>query len=117
MSAALRDGKEGGEPNRVERRRSARFPLGLPVLVHLTGHADPITAEVVDLSARGGRFRSLEEEVRVDQTASFAFVLPGERHCTAKGRVVRADANGEFAVKLSTANRAYLGFVGEIAES
>jgi hypothetical protein len=101
----------------VERRKNVRFPLGLPVRVHLTGHADPITVEVVDLSARGGRFRTIDETVRVDQTASFAFVLPGEKHCTAKGRVVRADDSGEFAVKLSKANRAYLGFVGDIAKS
>lgn len=100
---------------KVERRRSARFPLGLPVRIHVTGHADPITAEVVDLSARGGRFRTIDETVEVNQTASFAFVLPGERHCAAKGRVVRANDSGEFAVKLSKANRAYLGFLGEIA--
>jgi len=99
----------------VERRKSARFPLGLPVRVHLTGHADPITVEVVDLSARGGRFRCLDERVLVNQTASFAFVLPDERHCAAKGRVVRADDSGEFAIKLSKANRAFLGFMGEFA--
>jgi PilZ domain len=99
----------------VERRKSARFPLGLPVRVHLTGHADPITVEVVDLSARGGRFRCLDERVLVNETASFAFVLPDERHCAAKGRVVRADDSGEFAIKLSKANRAFLGFMGEFA--
>jgi PilZ domain len=107
--------KEHPETATVERRKSARFPLGLPVRVHLTGHPDPITVEVVDLSTRGGRFRCLDERVQVNQTASFAFVLPGERHCTAKGRVVRADDSGEFAIKLSKANRAFLGFLGEIA--
>lgn len=102
--------------NTVERRKKPRFPLGLPVRVHLTGHSAPITAEVVDLSARGGRFRCIDETVQVNQTASFAFVLPGEKHCTARGQVIRADDSGEFALKLSKANRAYLGFLGEIAE-
>ena len=102
-------------PITVERRKRPRFPLGLPVRVHLSGKSDPITAEVVDLSARGGRFRCIEETVQVNQTASFAFVLPDQKHCVATGRVVRADASGEFAVKLSNANRAYLGFVGGLA--
>ena len=102
-------------PNMIERRKRPRFPLGLPVRVHLAGKSDPITAEVVDLSARGGRFRCIDETVQVNQTASFAFVLPDQRHCVAKGRVVRADDSGEFAVKLSNANRAYLGFVGGLA--
>ena len=106
---------EDSKVQAVERRKSARFPLGLPVRVHLTGHADPITVEVVDLSARGGRFRCLDERARVNQTASFAFVLPDERHCAAKGRVVRADDSGEFAIKLSKANRAFLLFIGEFA--
>ena len=86
-------------------------------MVHLAGQTDPITAEVVDLSARGGRFRCLDDEtVQLNQTASFAFVLPDQKHCTARGLVIRADDHGEFALKLSKANRAYLGFVGEIAE-
>lgn len=116
MSSPGDNTEKVGAPS-VERRKSVRFPLGLPVRVHLTGHSDPITVEVVDLSARGGRFRTMDEPVKVNQTASFAFVLPGEKHCTAKGRVVRADDSGEFAVKLSKANRAYLGFVGDIAKS
>jgi hypothetical protein len=98
--------------NAVERRKRPRFPLGLPVRVHLAGKSEPITAEVVDLSARGGRFRCIDEIVQVNQTASFAFVLADQKHCVATGRVVRANDNGEFAVKLSNANRAYLGFVG-----
>jgi len=102
-------------PITIERRKRPRFPLGLPVRVHLAGRSDPITAEVVDLSARGGRFRCLDESVQVNQTASFAFVLPDQKHCIAKGHVVRADGSGEFAVKLSNANRAYLGFVGGLA--
>jgi hypothetical protein len=115
--SAPKNSNEKPAARTVERRRSTRFPLGLPVRVHLAGQPDPITVEVVDLSARGGRFRSMDETVKVDQTASFAFVLPDQKHCAAKGRVVRANDSGEFAVKLSKANRAYLGFLGEIAGS
>ncbi len=101
--------------DRPERRRNIRFPLGLPVRVYLAGKADPITVELADLSMGGGRFRCATESVSLDQAASFAFVLPGQRRCSAKGRVVRADPNGEFALRLQEANRAFLGFVGQLA--
>jgi hypothetical protein len=106
----------GKADSKADRRRSARFPLGLPVRVHIDGRPDPITVELMDLSAGGGRFRCLAETVAVDQDASFAFLLPGQRRCLAKGRIIRADASGEFALRLQGANRAFLGFVGQLSE-
>lgn len=99
----------------ADRRKNSRFLLGLPVKLHLAGVADPITVEVVDLSMGGGRFRSATDTVRLNQNAAIVFVLPGPRSCLAKGRVVRADASGEFALRLDRANAAFVGFVGEFA--
>jgi hypothetical protein len=100
---------------KTERRRNARFPLGLPVRVHLTGHAQAMTVELMDLSAGGGRFRSATSTVRLQQTASLAFLLPGPRRCLAKGRVVRTDGAGEFALQLQGANKAFIGFIAQLS--
>lgn len=99
----------------ADRRRNSRFMLGLPVRLHLAGVPDPITVEVIDLSAGGGRFRSATETARLHQNAAIVFVLPGPRQCLAKGRVVRTDASGVFALRLEKANDAFLGFVREFA--
>ena len=48
-----REGASGGE-----RRRYRRFRLELSVNVHLGGRPEPVTVEIVDIAARGVRFRS-----------------------------------------------------------
>jgi hypothetical protein len=72
-----------------------------------------MTVELMDLSAHGGRLRAPTQTARLDQSAAIAFVLPGQRPCLAKGRVVRIDASGEFALRLEKMNEAFLGFIGE----
>jgi hypothetical protein len=99
-----------------DRRRHARFPLGLPVGVQIAGRPGPITVELLDLSATGGRFRCLGDRVRVDETATVVFVLEDQRRCQAVGRVVRSDASGEFALRLKNANDAFAAFVRCLAE-
>jgi len=99
-----------------DRRRHARFPLGLPVGVHIAGRPGPITVELLDLSATGGRFRCLGDRVRVDEIATVAFFLDDQRRCQAEGRVVRSDASGEFALRLKKANDAFAAFVRRLAE-
>jgi hypothetical protein len=89
--------------------------LGLPVRVHFAGAPGPITVELMDLSAGGGRLRSPTQTAHMDQRAAIAFVLPGQRPCLAKGRVVRVGDSGEFALRLDKVNDAFLGFVGEFA--
>ena len=101
---------------REERRRDARYHLGLPVGVKLAGRPQPITVELLDLSARGGRFRCLEERVRVDETASVVFVLEDQSRCVAEGQVVRSGPNGEFAVRLEGTNDAFVAFVNQLEE-
>ncbi len=99
-----------------DRRRHARFPLGLPVGVQIAGRPGPITVELLDLSATGGRFRCLGDRVRVDETATVVFVLDDQRRCQAVGRVVRSEASGEFALRLKNSNDAFAAFVRRLAE-
>jgi hypothetical protein len=99
-----------------DRRRHARFPLGLPVGVQIAGRPGPITVELLDLSATGGRFRCLADRVRVDDIATVAFFLDDQRRCQAEGRVIRSDASGEFALRLKKANDAFAAFVRRLAE-
>jgi hypothetical protein len=107
---------DSARPTGKDRRRHARFPLGLPVGVQIVGRPGPITVELLDLSATGGRFRCLGDRVRVDETATVAFVLEDQRRCQAEGRVVRADPSGEFALRLKTSNDAFVAFVRRLAE-
>ncbi|MBC8132876.1 MAG: PilZ domain-containing protein [Deltaproteobacteria bacterium] len=108
--------RESDEPTLsapADRRRNARFMLGLPVKLHLAGVLEPLTVEVMDLSACGGRFRSATQTARLHQNAAIMFLLPGPRRCLAKGRVVRTEASGEFALHLDRVNEAFMGFIGE----
>jgi hypothetical protein len=99
-----------------DRRRHARFPLGLPVGMQLAGRPGPILVEILDLSATGGRFRCVGDRVCIDETATVAFLLEDQRRCEAEGRVVRSDASGEFALRLKKSNAAFAAFVRRLAE-
>jgi hypothetical protein len=98
-----------------DRRRHSRFPLGLPVEMRVAGRAEPFTVELMDVSAGGGRFRFAGADVSVDQHATFGFVIPDQRRCFARGRVVRVDAPGQFALSLDQANEAFLSFLRLLA--
>jgi hypothetical protein len=95
-----------------DRRRHLRFPLGLPVEMRLAGKPEALTVEMMDLSAGGGRFRFAGADVSVNQLATFGFVVPDQRRCFARGRIVRVEAPGVFALSLDQANEAFLGFLG-----
>jgi hypothetical protein len=98
-----------------ERRRHSRFPLGLPVRLQLAGREEPITVEMMDISEGGGRFRTVGDEVRVDQRAVVGFVVPDQRRCVANGRVVRVERDGQFIMSLDHANDAFRGFLGSLS--
>jgi PilZ domain-containing protein len=97
--------------NRVDRRRHARFPLGLPVGLRVASRTTPLTVELLDLSESGARFQALDATVRVAERATFGFVVPDRPSCRAEGQVVRADRSGQFVVALDEANDAFVGFV------
>ena len=100
-----------------DRRRHARFPLGLPVGVRLAGRRTPLMVELLDVSESGARFHALDgaPDVNVADRAAFGFVVPGEPSCRAEGLVVRADRSGRFAgqfvLALDDANDAFVGFI------
>jgi hypothetical protein len=98
-------------PARPDRRRHARFPLGLPVGVRLAGRRTPVMVELLDVSQSGARFQSPDAEVHVDERATFGFVVPDRPSCQAEGLVVRADRSGQFVLALDDANDAFVGFI------
>ena len=102
----------GAEQNR---RRHARFPLGLPVRLQLVGRPEPLIVEIVDVSAGGVRLRSLGDEVRPKQRASLRFVLPDQRACAAEGHISRVERGGTFVLQLEKANATFLSFVKSLA--
>jgi len=95
----------------TERRRHARFPLGLPVGLKLERRKTPLMVELLDLSESGARFRTLGDEVRVSERATFGFVSPERPRCHAEGRVLRVERSGQFVLVLDEANDDYVGFV------
>jgi hypothetical protein len=101
-------------PSGPERRRHERFALGLPVGIHLAGRSSAITVELLDLSVTGGRFRGLGEKLGLAESAIVVFVSQDQKRCYAEGKVVRADASGEFALRLEKRNDAFAAFVSQL---
>jgi len=85
--------------------------LGLPVIVHLDGKAEPQTFELVDICEGGVRFGGARDDVQIGQRAAFGFIVPGDCACAAEGRVVRVDGGGQFVVVLDQANEVFRRFV------
>jgi hypothetical protein len=123
------------------RRRHARFVLGLPVKLHVESRDPPITVEVVDLSEGGARLRAFACPVRADQHATLRFLLPDQQTCVASGRVARVEreleqgsatfsgpistrgvspaaagsASVDFVLCLDETNDAFRGFLASLA--
>jgi hypothetical protein len=96
------------------RRRHARFPLGLPVGVRFAGRHTPLVVELLDVSESGARFQAVDQAtdvVKVADRATFGFVVPDRPSCQAKGLVVRADRSGQFVLALDEANESFVGFI------
>jgi len=101
-------------PVQQNRRRHKRFPLGLPVELHVAGREQPVIVEVVDVSAGGVRLRALESAVRVAEQATLKFLLPGNRHCVAVGQVARVEKEREIILILKRANPAFKAFLASL---
>lgn len=99
----------------ANRRRHARFPLGLPVKLQVVGQAGSIIVEIVDLSAGGLRLRGLGDEVQVTQRATLSFVLPDQRACAAGGQVTRVEREGAFVLALDETNDAFRSFLASLS--
>jgi hypothetical protein len=101
----------------TNRRRDVRFPLGLPATLHWVDHEAPdapTIVEIVDISSRGLRLRSLDGGVSVARRASLHFVLSDQRVCTAAGEVNRVGRSGSFVLALEESNGAFRGFVDSL---
>jgi hypothetical protein len=103
------------------RRQHARFPLGLPVKLHVDDRDAPITVEVIDVSEGGARLRALACPVRADQHATLRFLLPDQRTCVASGRVARVErdldpASATFALQLDETNDAFRVFLASLVD-
>jgi hypothetical protein len=103
------------KPIRQNRRKHARVPVGLPVEVHISGLAMPLIVELMDIAPGGIRFRSLTDQVAVDQVATFKFHVANVGECAAEGKVLRIQPGGVFIVALERANRVYRDFVLSLA--
>jgi hypothetical protein len=95
----------------LDRRRHARFPLGLPVDVRLEGRRTPLMVELLDVSESGARFQTMGQQVDLAARATFGFVMPDRPSCQAHGLVVRADASGQFVLALDVTNESFVGFI------
>jgi hypothetical protein len=103
------------KPTRQNRRKHARVPVGLPVEVHISGIAAPLIVELMDLAPGGIKFRSLTDQVGMDQTATFKFHVANVGECAAEGNVLRIQPDGVFIVALERATRVYRDFVLSLA--
>jgi hypothetical protein len=97
------------------RRKDARFSLGLPATLHWVDREAPTIVEIVDISKRGLRLRTLDGGVRVSRRASLRFVLSDQRVCTAAGQVNRVGRSGSFVLALDESNGDFRGFVASLA--
>ena len=102
---------------RPDRREHARFPLGLPVVIHVEARNESLTVEVVDIAPRGVRFRSAGRTLALDERVSFGFVTPGPLSCVANGYVMRVDGGDEFVLSIDRANPAFHTFVGSLGNA
>jgi len=101
-----------------ERRRHRRFRLGVPVNLHIGGRANPVVVEIVDIGARGARFRAETPPLRVEEEAAFGFVSNGQdmQHiCVTNGRVLRVGGDGDFVLSVERANAAFHSFLESLA--
>lgn len=103
------------KPVRQNRRKHARVPVGLPVEVHISGIGAPLIVELMDIAPGGIRFRSLTDQVQIDQRATFKFVVANHGECAAEGKVLRIQGGGVFIVALERANRVFRDFVLSLA--
>jgi PilZ domain len=101
-----------------DRRRHARFALGLPVGVRLGERRTPVVVELLDISESGARFQGApqdrglgNDEVHVAERVAFGFILPDQGPCQAKGQVVRVDRSGQFVLALDDTNDGFVGFI------
>ena len=85
-----------------ERRRHSRFSVALPVNIHLAGRPAPVTVEIVDIGAKGVRFRlpgaaPAELEARTEPGAEAGSEAPPAAHAGTRPDVRRINLDEQAA--------------------
>jgi hypothetical protein len=100
-----------------DRRRRARYTIGLPVRVHLDGIPGASEAELQDISATGCFLRS--EEVSFlgaeGERLAFGFVTASRQVGLVRGRVVRRTPGQGLGVVIEQANQPFDELLGTLA--
>jgi hypothetical protein len=96
----------------VERRRTRRFRVGVPVRLQIDGVPFASTVELWDVSLGGCYVRgdATTPAVLGDQAVAIGFRVPARGVALARGRVVR-EGDAGFAVSFDHANDAFAAFV------
>jgi hypothetical protein len=105
------------EQQPIERRQRHRYNVGVPVRVLIEGIADPIAADLSDVSASGCLLRSEEVSFLADpgERLAFGFVTQSRDVALVRGRVVRRAPGHGLAVIIEQANGAFDELLGRLA--
>ena len=87
----------------------------MSINLHIGGRPQPVTVEIVDIGARGARFRATPAPVQIEEEAAFGFVSRDQHICVANGRVLRIGGNGDFVLSVERANAAFHSFLESLA--
>lgn len=109
--------KQGMTQTSADRRKGRRVFLGLPGKARVADRADPLTVELMDVSASGSRLEVHGDAatVHVHDRMALGFVVPGWPKCQAKGQVVRVERAKHFALVLDDTNEAFDAFIRLVA--
>src|SRR5207247_4972326 len=103
----------------ADRRRRARYSIGLPVRVHVDGMDRSVLAELSDVSATGCFLRGAEVATATGpgDRLAFGFVLPSLEVGLVRGRVVRRTPGDGLGVVIEQANSPFDELLGTLAQN
>jgi PilZ domain len=104
----------------ADRRSRARYPIGLPVRVHVDGMERSLLAELADVSATGCFLRGADiaDVTDLGDRLAFGFVTQTLGVGLVRGRVVRRSPGGEgLGVVIEQANSFFDELLGTLAQN
>lgn len=108
-----------GDALSADRRSRARYPIGLPVRVHVDGMDRSLLAELADVSATGCFLRGAEIVLATElgDRLAFGFVTQTLGVGLVRGRVVRRSAGDGLGVVIEQANTFFDELLGTLAQN
>jgi hypothetical protein len=79
------------------------------------GLPEAVTAELADVSQQGCLLIAPGMHLPLDAAVAFGFVMPKQQIVLARGRVVRSDGEGNFALHLKQTNDQFRAFLADIS--